>query len=77
MSDRLAILRTDASTVVGGGHLMRCRTLARALREAGWTCRFVVGKQSRPFVPGGALDGIVVDVLAPGDEASAEVTAAQ
>ncbi|MBK1633380.1 UDP-2,4-diacetamido-2,4,6-trideoxy-beta-L-altropyranose hydrolase [Thiohalocapsa halophila] len=34
-------LRTDASARIGLGHLARCRTLARALREAGATGHFI------------------------------------
>lgn len=44
MSPLKVIFRTDASPILGYGHLMRCRVLANALRDLGVAC-FMVGPQ--------------------------------
>jgi UDP-2,4-diacetamido-2,4,6-trideoxy-beta-L-altropyranose hydrolase len=46
--------RTDASVLIGTGHVMRCLTLAAALRERGANCSFVY----RPHQ--GHLQGLIV-----------------
>ena len=40
------IFRTDASPILGYGHLMRCRALANALRDLGVACVMVGPKPS-------------------------------
>ncbi|THB71111.1 MAG: UDP-2,4-diacetamido-2,4,6-trideoxy-beta-L-altropyranose hydrolase [Gammaproteobacteria bacterium] len=45
--------RTDASIEIGTGHVMRCMTLARALREKGASCFFICSEH-----PGNLIDKI-------------------
>jgi UDP-2,4-diacetamido-2,4,6-trideoxy-beta-L-altropyranose hydrolase len=45
------IFRTDASVKIGSGHVMRCLTLADALREQGAECQFICRKHEGHMMP--------------------------
>lgn len=47
----LALFRCDASPAIGGGHAMRCLTLADSLEAAGWRTAFVCSPGSEDTVP--------------------------
>lgn len=53
MAGELILIRVDASRQIGTGHVMRCLTLATALREAGATVEFICRE----------LDGHLCDLL--------------
>ena len=48
---RLAVFRCDAAPEIGGGHAMRCSSLAIALREAGWRTAFATRPGAAETVP--------------------------
>lgn len=49
----MIVMRTDASIQIGSGHVMRCLTLAEALRERGAAVRFIC--RDLPGHPSGVL----------------------
>lgn len=48
---RQAVFRCDASAALGGGHVMRCLTLARVLAAQGWAITFAVNDEAKSAVP--------------------------
>lgn len=46
-----AVFRFDADRSIGGGHAMRCLTLAEAMMRSGWHCLFAVSPETPVAVP--------------------------
>lgn len=51
MTKRTAIFRCDSSVAVGGGHVMRCLTVAQELYRKGWRCIFSVEAETLQTMP--------------------------
>ncbi len=57
------IFRVDASLKLGAGHVMRCLTFARALREMGCTCQFICRNYPGNLIQKIRQQGFTVNVL--------------
>jgi len=59
------MFRTDAAVEIGSGHVMRCLTLARALREKGAVCRFLMRDLPGHLASVVAAEGFGLQLLRP------------
>lgn len=57
------VFRTDASYVIATGHVMRCLTLAKALRATGAECRFITRAHLGHLAERIAAEGFGVTLL--------------
>lgn len=60
---RRAIFRADALSGIGGGHVMRCLTLARRLVASGWAVGFACAAETLTVVPSLAADMEVLEAI--------------
>ncbi len=67
-----AVFRADASLVVGTGHVIRSRTLARALLARSWRVTFVARDLPASLADALGADGIAVVHLPPGSSIASE-----
>ena len=44
------MFRFDAGPAIGGGHALRCLTLAKSMSLAGWECWFAINKSTQSYV---------------------------
>jgi len=71
------LLVADAGPAVGGGHVMRCLTLAGALTRAGADCAFAATPEAAGLLDGFAGEAIRRFAAPPGDPAALCALAAQ
>ena len=71
------VFRSDASLEIGTGHVMRCLTLGRALRERGHECLFISREHPGNLLTLISEEGFAVHALPVGNELDSEVAHAK
>ena len=49
ITGRRAVFRFDAGPAIGGGHALRCLTLAKSMSRAGWECWFAINECTQSY----------------------------
>ncbi len=62
------LFRVDASLEIGSGHVVRCLTLAQALKNLGMACEFVCRQHIGHLIENIAQLGFVVHALPQGEK---------
>ena len=62
-SGRKAVFRFDARPEIGGGHAIRCLTLADSMTTAGWQCWFAVHQDTQAFMHRVGRDDLALILL--------------
>ncbi|MDP7169175.1 MAG: UDP-2,4-diacetamido-2,4,6-trideoxy-beta-L-altropyranose hydrolase [Nitrospinota bacterium] len=71
---RTAIFRTEASPEIGGGHLIRCLSLADGLSKEGWKCVFAATGKTPDTVPALSDSGHTIQILSgPAEDEPADI----
>ncbi len=63
MCDNRAVFYTQASSVIGGGHVMRCLSLAERLQAMGWSSTFICTPETLKIISSFTLGSLEICVI--------------